>query len=72
MTMLVEDQGNKIWNEVNEQVGRERKILWHNELKLSKGLVGSYYIPHTRYIAEQDLVFYTWNSVLQYSVNLNH
>ena len=72
MTMLVEDQGNKIWNEVNEQVGRERKILWHNELKLSKGLVGSYYIPHTGYIAEQDLVFYTWNSVLQYSVNLNH
>lgn len=72
MTLLLEDQGNSIWNEVSEQVGSRRKILQHNELKLSKWWVGSYYIPHPRYIAEQDLDFYTWNSVLQYSVNLNH
>lgn len=71
MTLLVVGQGNKIWNEVSEQVGSKRKILWHNELKLSKWLVGSYYIPHTRYTAEQDLDFYTWSSVLQQSVNLN-
>ena len=36
MTLLLEDQGNSIRNEVSEQVGSRRKILQHNELKLSK------------------------------------